>query len=189
MASQLPPLTKCIIKNLDSGEGVSAYFNPKEITVSKSVPWNKHKDSKADKPVLEFTDADPAELSIDLLFDTFEKRLSVYEEFIMKLEKLVKVDEAKKRPPMVLFLWGTHFPKFMGVVSSLKVQYTMFLPEGTPVRATVTMTIKEGRDLKTKDKKGKGDHQNDPDRPDLINPDNHRSAMAENDERDEKYRR
>jgi hypothetical protein len=181
--AHLPTLTKCLIKNLDSGEEINAYFNPKEIGITKNVPWNKHKDSKADKPILEFTDADPAELNLELLFDTFEKRLSVYQEFIEKLEKLVKVDEAKKRPPMVLFLWGTHFPKFMGVISSLKVQYTMFLPDGTPVRATVTATIKEGRDIKTKDKKGKGAKESDPDRPDLINPVDHRSAMAENDER------
>jgi hypothetical protein len=183
MARQLPTLTKCLIKNLDSGDEITAYFNPKEIGIDKNVPWNKHKDSKADKPILEFTDADPSELSLELLFDTFEKRLSVYQEFIEKLEKLVKVDEAKKRPPMVLFLWGTHFPKFMGVVSTLGVKYTMFLPDGTPVRATVTMKIKEGRDIKTKDKKGKGETQNDPDRPDLINPVDHRSAMADNDER------
>lgn len=182
MQHQLPTLTKCLIKNLDTGDEISAYFNPKEITINKSVPWNKHKDSKADKPILEFTDADPAELTLDLLFDTFESRQSVYQEFIEKLELLVKVDEAKKRPPMVLFLWGTHFPKFMGVVSGLKVQYTMFLPDGTPVRATAAVTIKEGRDIKTKDKKGKGAHQEDPDRPDRINPDDHRAAMADEDE-------
>lgn len=176
---QLPPLTKCLIMNLDTNEEISAYFNPKEIGVDKNVPWNKHKDSKADKPILEFTDADPAELSLELLFDTFETRLSVYQEHIEKLEKLVKVDEAKKRPPMVLFLWGTHFPKFMGVVSTLGVKYTMFLPDGTPVRATVTMKIKEGRNIKTKDKKGKGAEQKDPDRPDKVNPEDHRSAMED----------
>lgn len=178
----LPTLTKCLIKNLDSGEEISAYFNPKEIGIDKNVPWNKHKDSKADKPILEFTDADPAELSLELLFDTFEPRTSVYQEYIEKLEKLVKVDEAKKRPPMVLFLWGTHFPKFMGVVSTLGVKYTMFLPDGTPVRATVTMKIKEGRDLKVKGSKAKSADYKDPDRPDRVNPDDHRSAIEDEDE-------
>ncbi|HEU5056030.1 MAG TPA: hypothetical protein VFU21_05875 [Kofleriaceae bacterium] len=175
---QLPPLTKCLIKNLDAGDEVTAYFNPKEIGITKNVPWNKHKDSKADKPILEFTDADPAELNIELLFDTFETRDSVYDAHISKLEKLVKVDEAKKRPPMVLFLWGTHFPKFMGVVSALKVQYTMFLPDGTPVRATATVTIKEGRNLKTSDKKSKSEAY-DPNRPDKAGPD-HRAEMDKN---------
>src|SRR4030095_5276213 len=120
---QLPSLTKCMIKNLDAAAGdpdgqIEAYFNPKEIGIDKNVPWNKHQDSKGDKPILEFTDADPAELTLELLFDTFESRKSVYQEYIEKLEKLVKVDETKKRPPMVLFLWGTYFPKFMGVIST-----------------------------------------------------------------------
>lgn len=179
---QLPTLTKCLIKNLDTGEEIKAFFNPKEIGIDKNVPWNKHKDSKANLPILEFTDADPAELSLELLFDTFETRKSVYEEHIEKLEKLIKVDAAKKRPPMVLFLWGTHFPKFMGVISSLSVQYTMFLPDGTPVRSTVKLKIKEGRSLKTKAKLAKESETKEPDRPDRVNPDDHRSAMADEDE-------
>lgn len=175
----LPKLTKCMIKNLDSGEEITAYFNPKEVGIDKNVPWNKHKDSKANAPLLEFTDADPSELSLELLFDTFESRRSVFEDYIDKLQNLVRVDEKMKRPPMVLFLWGTVFPKFMGVVSTLGVKYTMFLPDGTPVRATVTMKIKEGRSLKTKDKKSKSQSYPEPDRPDKVNPDDHRSVMED----------
>jgi hypothetical protein len=148
--AQLPPLVKCLIKNLDTGEEVKAMFNPKEIGVSKTIPWNKHKSSVADIPVLEFTDPDGRELDIELLFDTFEQKESVWEKHIKMLEKLTQVVKEKKRPPMVLFTWGTAFPGFMGVIATLGVKYTMFLPDGAPCRATVTLKLKEAKKLEVK---------------------------------------
>ena len=57
MAANLnvPRPQKCLIKNLDGGPDLTAYFNPKELSVDKTVPWNKHKTSKGDNPTLEFT--------------------------------------------------------------------------------------------------------------------------------------
>ena len=46
-----------VIKNLDDGTEVVASVNPQEISVEKSVPWEKHKRSKGDNPTLEFTNA------------------------------------------------------------------------------------------------------------------------------------
>jgi hypothetical protein len=149
MAS-FPRLVKCLIKSLDTDDKVEAMFNPKEIGIDKTIPWNKHKSSVADIPVLEFTDPDGKELKIELLFDTFEKQKSVWEEHIKTLEKLTQVVKEKKRPPMVLFTWGSAFPNFMGVISTLGVKYTMFLPSGAPCRATVNVTIKEAKKLEVK---------------------------------------
>lgn len=148
-----PKLMKCLIKSLDTSDEVPAMFNPKEIGIDKTVPWNKHKSSVADIPVLEFTDPDGKELSLELLFDTFEQKESVWEKHIKTLEKLTQVVKEKKRPPMVLFTWGTAFPSFMGVISTLGVKYTMFLPDGAPCRATVTLKIKEAKKLEVKKNK------------------------------------
>jgi hypothetical protein len=54
----------------------------------------------------------------------------------------------RKRPPLYLFLWGEGFNdskefQFKCVVTSLKYIYTMFLPNGIPVRAEVTLSLKE----------------------------------------------
>lgn len=147
----LPRLEKCLIKSLDGPSiEVLANFNPKEIGIDKTIPWNKHKSSVADIPVLEFTDPDSRELSLELLFDTFEEKESVWEKHIQKLEALTQVVKEKKRPPMVLFLWGTAFPSFMGVIGTLGIKYTMFLPNGAPCRATVTLKIKEAKKLEAK---------------------------------------
>ena len=175
--------TKCLIKSLDTDVQVEAMFNPKEIGIDRTVPWNKHKKSAADNPILEYTDPDSREMSIELLFDTFETKTSAYLDHIKPLEQLTKVVESLKRPPMVLFTWGNTFPAFMGVISQLGVKYTMFLTDGTPCRATVTLKIKEAEALAVKAKKGDSkagksyDEVKDPQRPDQLQPHNHRLAL------------
>ncbi len=47
----------------------------------------------------------------------------------------------KKRPPRVLFAWGSF--KMTGAVENVDVTYMMFAENGEPVRAKVTVTMKE----------------------------------------------
>ncbi len=54
-----------------------AYFNPKEMSVDKSVPWQKHKNAEGDEPTLEFTAAEPKKMAVDLMFDSYEKGATV----------------------------------------------------------------------------------------------------------------
>jgi hypothetical protein len=124
-------------------------FNPKEITVDKAVPWQKHKQSQGDHPTLEFTSAEPKTLTLELVFDTFEGRQNVYTTDVQRLEKLATVDPTLKRPPMVHFVWGT-FPSFTGVIESLSVKYTLFLEDGTPVRATCALRLKQATTVRGK---------------------------------------
>lgn len=144
----IPRPFKCLIKSLDSDHSVEACFNPKELTIEKQIPWNKHKTSKGNNPALEFTDAEPKELTVELLFDTYESRENVHTKYVKVLEKMTLIiDDKKKRPPMCIFLWGKSFPSFMGVIDNLSTKYSMFLADGTPVRATCTVKIKQADKL------------------------------------------
>lgn len=145
-------ITRALIKNEDTGEQMTVHFNPKELSIDKSVPWQKHKTSESDAPTLEFTASEPKTLGVELLFDTYEKGSSVHDE-VKKLDKLCKIinKDDKKRPPMVTWTWGTSMPTFKGVVESLGVKYTMFLADGTPCRATVTLKMKEASKVMAKD--------------------------------------
>jgi len=185
----IPQAQKCIIKNLDTKEKVEANFNPKELTIEKSIPWNKHKSSKGDNPVLEFTDAEPKSLAIELLFDTYESRENVYTKHVRVLESFTLImggsgaNADKKRPPMCMFLWGRAFPSFLGVIESLSTKYTMFLTDGTPVRATCTIKMKQAEKLtKSGDKAvpiddyGKIATEEDAMRPDKFG-DDHRKTL------------
>jgi hypothetical protein len=127
--------------------GITATYNPKEVTVEKTIPWNKHKTSKGDNPTLEFTDAEPKVLSFEMFFDTYETGENVHTKYIAKLEKGTLImggsNEDKKRPPTCLVTWGKGFPKFVGVIEQLAVKYTMFFADGTPCRATASVRLKQ----------------------------------------------
>ncbi|HTJ45471.1 MAG TPA: hypothetical protein VL463_25380 [Kofleriaceae bacterium] len=152
-------LQKLQIGSLDEPtKGIEAQYNPRELSVDKSVPWSKHKDSKGDQPHLEFTGADGRSLGLELTFDGFEKKASVQAQVDALLE-LAKVrdanasDEDHKRPHKVAVVFGRgsgNLPAFVGVIESVSTKYTMFLPDGTPVRATCTVKVKEADKLSFK---------------------------------------
>jgi len=145
--SSIPKPTKCIVRNIDMNVDVVAHFNPKELSIDKEVPWNEHKSTKSNLPVLEFTDAKPKLLSVELFFDTYESREDVYEKYVKLLEGCTEIVKGKRRPPMCMFMWAKKFPAFMGVITSVSAKYSMFLPDGTPVRATVTIKMKQAEEL------------------------------------------
>jgi hypothetical protein len=125
---------------------IDVCFNPKEYSIDKSLDWEPTK-SYEDAPVLEFKTPKAMNLSVTLQFDTYEERISVRDKYIRRLEKLtymkgktkVEKDVKKHAPPRVMFCWGKL--TFRGVINSLGQKYTMFLADGTPVRAEVSLKM------------------------------------------------
>ena len=130
---------------------LTAQYNPKELGVDKSVPWQKAPTSTGDQPEMQFTSAEGRSMSFELFFDTYEAGGNVHSDYVGPLLSLAMVmdpsptaPEEKRRPPRVRILWGNGaLPQFDGVVASVGTKYTMFLPDGTPVRATCSVKITE----------------------------------------------
>ena len=149
------------IASVDTGISVDAQYNPKELQVDLSVPWqpNPQSNKSPEKGIqLEFTGAQGRTMSLELTFDGFEKKASVQAQVDALLE-LAKVrdanasDEDHKRPHKVAVVFGRgsgNLPAFVGVIESVSTKYTMFLPDGTPVRATCTVKVKEADKLSFK---------------------------------------
>jgi hypothetical protein len=137
----------------DIADYIEVCFNPKEYSLEKSVEWDAEK-AFADAPQVEFKAPKPMTLSVTLQFDTYEERSNVRDKWVRKIEKLTmmtgdlpkdgtkasKPDKQKFRPPTILFVWGRFV--FKGVVESLSQKYTMFLSDGTPVRAECALKIR-----------------------------------------------
>lgn len=130
--------------------GIDVCFNPKEYSLDKSVNWDSEK-AFTDAPQPEFKEPSAMTLSVTLQFDTYEERVSVRDKYVRAIEKLAmmrtayskqpsKQDKKKSSPPVILFVWGRF--TFKGVVESLSQKYTMFLSDGTPVRAEVALKIR-----------------------------------------------
>jgi len=78
-------------------------YNPKELSIDKSVPWQRADDSTEDSPALEYLGPEPKTATVDLLF---EDKLDVRKPLLL-LEGLAREDEKLKRPPRVKIVWGT----------------------------------------------------------------------------------
>ena len=132
---------------------IEALFNPKEYTLSKSVPWNPHATSGLDAPEMQFTTGQGETLQVELFFDTYEGRTNV-KKHTEALHKLALIDTDLHRPPLCLVTWGEL--KFQGVVESISHRFTMFLEDGTPVRATVSLTMREARSAMQQSQENRG---------------------------------
>ena len=138
-------LEKAKIIDVDKSATYDVLFNPKEYSISKSVQWEPHKAPGLDLPEQEFTSGNPAVLSVELFFDTYEAKTSV-KEHTDKVYGLALVNADKHRPAMVMFQWGD--TKFKGVIESLSVRFTMFLNDGKPCRAVMNLSLKEAATAK-----------------------------------------
>lgn len=140
------------IGSKDDGTTVRAQYNPKELQVDKNVPWQKKNQANQANPTglhLEFTGAEGRTMSVELLFDEYEKPNGSVAKAVKDLNWMASVleststDENKRRPHLCLCTWGGAVKAFQCVIESLSVKYTMFSPAGDPLRATCTVKLKE----------------------------------------------
>ncbi|NYT10296.1 MAG: LysM peptidoglycan-binding domain-containing protein [Methanosarcinales archaeon] len=141
-----PELNKAIIHVLDA-KGDKKYevpvrFYPSEYTMEKSNEYAKKNIPGLDSPRLKFTRGNLETLSMDLIFDSYEEGKDV-REYTDKISDLLKVDPAQHVPPVLKFVWGN--VNFKCVLSKVQKKFTMFRPDGIPVRATLNVTFEEYR--------------------------------------------
>ena len=151
-------LTKAVLKNKDKGNEIRVMFNPNSLQFDKTVPWNEQVNAGYDAPEVQFTSGKPETLGMELFFDTFEHNISV-KPMVDEVRRLSHIDGELHRPPMVYFIWNEF--KFLGVITSVNTKYTLFLDTGAPVRATVTLKLRESlpaKEQKTKTKPQSPDH-------------------------------
>lgn len=157
-------LAYAVIINLDNYEKkqtphtLPCMFNPKEYTFSKQNTWNKAKAPGKNTSPLEFGSGNPATLQLQLFFDTYAasrqsgEPADVREKYTHFIWQLMLVDPTLKnkktklgRPPRVRFQWGKTWT-FNAVITSITQKFTLFLPNGTPVRATMDVTFQQLQD-------------------------------------------
>jgi len=145
-------LVKAKFTNLDTNASIEVMFNPSEYSFSKSNNWAEKVSGGENMTGLEFTGGSPAELRMQLFFDTHMKGQDVRTAYVDPLWKLAMVnpDQAdantgKSRPPMCEFRWGQSW-SFKAVVTSISAKFDLFLADGTPTRATVDLSLKQAED-------------------------------------------
>ena len=66
----------------------------------------------------------------------------------------VSVEPSTEAGQVAMFYWSGQ-PRFRGVIAAVRARYTMFLPDGTPVRASVHLEVKEPGGLSVSKEKAK----------------------------------
>ena len=150
-------LVKAVIMNVDDGDRIECLFNPKEYTFAKQNTWEKKKVTGSNMPQVTFSGGQPTTLQMELFFDTYAvasdgQAKDVRKEYTDKIWKLMMVEDKLKdkknkkgRPPTVRFQWGSAW-SFNAVITSIQQKFTLFMPNGTPVRATLTVAFEQVKD-------------------------------------------
>ncbi len=123
-------------------------FNPKELTIQKSAKWDRKPARNAKHASApEFSGADPCKLTLEMFFDASEKELGSVVEPVEELFRCCVPTENTRQnkkavPPLVQLSWGT-IVSFPGFITSVQAKYTLFAPDGTPIRATCSVSMEE----------------------------------------------
>lgn len=150
MSSAGGSVEKAWFNNEDTGGWFEVQYNPKEFKFDKPVQWQQH-DEQGTESTLEFQKSQPATMQVELFFDTTHDGSDVRTSWVNKLLELTNpeveptsgeaAELGKKRPPRVSFVWGEF--ALTGVVEAVNASYMMFGADGTPLRARVTVKLKE----------------------------------------------
>jgi hypothetical protein len=123
-------------------------FNPKELSLTKTAKWErKTSRNRKSAGVPEFQGAEPCSMTLEMFFDasaTLDNSVvdAVEKLFICCVPTDKTIQANKGVPPWVVFHWGS-VSGFTAYIASVAAKYTLFTAGGVPIRATVTVTLKE----------------------------------------------
>lgn len=145
------------------GTPFSVQFNPTEYTLSKGAQIAEIPVPGLDQPILQFVRGQTETMSLDLFFDTTEDGTGAgatpVTEKTDQFYQLIKIDKETHAPPILRFMWGqqgfaganmtgnwssqARSDGFQCVLESVKQRFTFFSSEGIPLRAVLTVTLRE----------------------------------------------
>lgn len=138
------------------GTRFSVPFNPTEFSRSKGVQLAEIGIPGLDSPIIQFIRGQTEKLTLELFFDTTIPDDAAVGELGMgaadvrahteKFYQMVKIQSATHAPPRLRVTWGQALA-FKAVVESVQQRFTLFSPDGIPVRATLTVTFSEYKTL------------------------------------------
>jgi hypothetical protein len=155
-------LQKANFENLETGKSVEVQFNPTELSFNKTAQFAEIAIPGLDAPVLQFIRGGTETLSVELFFDSTDDGMADFPtsvtDKVNRFYDLVKQNPKTHAVPRCLFSWGAppssaeeQGKKFVSnapfyfkcIVESVDRKFTLFSPEGVPLRARVTVKMRE----------------------------------------------
>lgn len=143
----------------DASARVECLFNPKELSIEKGNHFSEVNIPGLSSPLLQFVRGNARSVTVDLFFDTYEKgedvrkhtdRITGWDAGSMLSQLspqkgLMDIDSNLHAPPICIFTWGKF--SFQCIIERVTKKFTMFHPNGFPVRATLSVTLKEYKEV------------------------------------------
>ena len=154
--AQLKKATITVLEGADKGKVITVLFNPTEYSFERSNSYKGTPIPGLGSPLLQFVNGESDSLSMDLFLDDYtdptgptslqQKEEKPLLNRLKDLTRLMEIDRDLHAPPPVRFNWGPM--EFSAVIEKLGRKVTMFHPDGTPARATLSVSFKEYRTLR-----------------------------------------
>ncbi|MCC6456786.1 MAG: hypothetical protein IT328_17660 [Caldilineaceae bacterium] len=148
---QIIPLKKNITKkkpkpDLDRDKAVTCQFNPESFTMNKTNKWTRRPDIGDSVPETVFSGGNAGSMTLQLLFDSTDTqddvRRAYFDLIKFALVKPSSNPDQKGEPSQVVVEWGA-FKGYVAVIESINQNFSLFSSEGVPLRAEVTLTLRE----------------------------------------------
>jgi len=141
----MPPLQKISIQPRGQG-AFNVLFNPTQYTLAKANQIAEVGIPGLGAPILQYVHGNTRTLTMDLYCDTYEEGTDVSDD-TDNIYGLLEIDASTHAPPICDIQWGQF--QFSGVLDHVSGQFTLFLADGTPVRATLNVVFKEYIEVET----------------------------------------
>lgn len=123
---------------------INVLFNPNAYSVGKGNQIAEAAIPGLQAPVLQYVHGNARTLGMELFFDTYEEQSDV-RDYTDDIYDLLEIDAETHVPPICQVSWGGF--SFRGVLEQVSGRFSLFLPDGTPVRANLTVNFKEYIDV------------------------------------------
>ena len=134
-------LEKATITNLQTGDRIQVMFNPEEgYSLDSGNTFAEIGIPGLSTPPIQYVRGNSRSLRMELFFDTQEAGIDVRSR-TGQITSLLNQNIETQAPPILLFSWGGF--NFKCVLESVEQRFTIFLSDGTPVRANLTVSFKE----------------------------------------------
>jgi nucleoid-associated protein YgaU len=153
---QLKKATITVLDGADKDKVITVLFNPAEYSFERSNSYKATPVPGLGTPLLQFVNGESDHLSMDLFLDDYtdpdgptslqQRERDPLAKRLRDLTKLLEIDRDLHAPPPVRFNWGPL--EFQAVIEKLGRKVTMFHPDGSPARATLSVSFKEYRTLR-----------------------------------------
>jgi nucleoid-associated protein YgaU len=144
-------LDKATITNLQTGDQIPVMFNPEEYSLDLGNTFAEIGIPGLKAPPIQYVRGNARTLKMELFFDSTDHGGDV-RVATKRLTDLLEQDPRTQAPPILLFTWGGF--GFKCVLESVGQRFTMFLDDGTPVRATLSVSFKEYQAVDVETRRG-----------------------------------